>query len=1020
MVLIFEDENIPGNHQCVLEWISSSNAVPSKQRALVRISSVNLPRGVVMQVSNTLIGIVDNKNIECVFTPVWVLRHLEVDPGDEVSCEQMEDKVRVIGDTLESWPQGVKLKFIEHLNYRHWDEYSPIDSGFALPGEWDAQWPSGMSSDALVSMLPSLLAGVPLSNKGVVAVNALQTTLMFGVEITFSSGPEDDPSLLIFGAGSLRSKLKEGGVKAEQSQSRKGLFTITVPQTASRVTIPSVEDEEDKRETLTSASGRLVGRLRTLIDFSLALAPGYDHKCGQIWGGPRSVAVLGAEGSGKSTVGRALCAQLSQSLPEGYALVRLSARELLSSLSSSSSSSIAAEIADLFNPSDASPASPVVLLSAFVSLCGPAAVEVSANNSNRGDYHFANKRGAVLVIDDVHLLQLAPLVADNREDEVHCSASLWAELKALSASSVVKAARVAHSLGCLLRALVMSGEVDRELVTSERKGGDPAVVVVVGLSSLPPHQQPSSHQGCPVFETFFSLPRGGEGDRAIILENILRREGCVCVQSGGEDEVDQEVGSITARSVSICRRAASLLAGYCPADITAVAQSAKALAMAEAATGLGLGTGGGRVRVSWGHLLRASSQVEPRVLSLAQTLRDGDSIADAGGVNGGGALLEGQGDVDSLSWDHFAGYSEARTQVITRLLRNMRGKCGISSPPPAGSLQEWAYGGQTTTPGPRSDDTGGGGSGKMAGAAPGAVLYGPSGCGKTHLGRIVCSEARKQGYTHLLASSTDLLSPFYGGSEELVRKLFTSARAAAPCVLFIDDFELLAMRRGAAGDGGPGGSTESEVAGRVLSTFLNELDGVSEGAGRGPEEEHEEEGEERRIVVVLVAVPTLACLDEALIRPGRLHLHICLDYPSLSDAASIMSTRLRRTPLCPGALPAPSGENQDQEEGWIREVCRELMERKCGTGAERGRMATVSDVLQLCEKGVRLAIHEQVALLEEENKCGAGNHDSPAALERTLLTREHLMLSLPPLAQAKKVKEEKPPPAPFIFNNPAL
>ena len=120
--------------------------------------------------------------------------------------------------------------------------------------------------------------------------------------------------------------------------------------------------------------------------------------------------------------------------------------------------------------------------------------------------------------------------------------------------------------------------------------------------------------------------------------------------------------------------------------------------------------------------------------------------------------------------------------------------------------------------------------------------------------------------------------------------MFSAARQAAPCLLFIDDFDVLSARRGGVhGGSGEGGGGDSDVAGRVLSTFLNELDGVHQGAG-------EEVDEKDSRVIVVVAVPSLSSLDEALLRPGRLQLHIELPYLTLEETVTLLKRRLERIP----------------------------------------------------------------------------------------------------------------------------
>lgn len=1011
MVFLYEEEEL-SNYLCRLASKVAKDEGTRRHRALVRLYTEEVSPGVVLQTIGAPVMVLENvADAASIFAPVWVLRHLKVVPGDEVKCEQVplnEENVRRIGSQDSGVPDKIRLVYREHVNYRHWDEYSPLDAGVSIPGEWDSKWPLGLSSDVLSVMTPSLLAGVPLCHGAVVAFDVLQTLVMFEVDIVGVGGPS---VVWMIGSEYLRASTADSnhdihnndtGTLGIEKKKANRLFLIEVPK-------KSEDDNEDAglskgqgnagteattagteaaaaKAHLTPSGQLLLQKLTVLATSALPSVSPDAAAPAKRWSGPRSAVVCGPQGAGKSFLGEVLFSSLC-SLP-GCTVLRLRARDLLAHLSSSSRPG--ATDAEIESQTDAEAEtgdgeySLDALLASFTALCGPSLSTTSAAPAPARGIH----RPTVVVIDDVHLLQLAPLVASNREDELACRSVYWAELKALNStgSGVFPVARVAHCLRRLLHVLSLSGRSQCPGAThASRASGEDQEnqrpLVVIGLSSLPPHQQPRSHQGCPVFETAFSVPRGDARDRAVILRYALQREQCSVGTDGGEG---LEAGGVS--------RAAGLLSGYSPADIVTVARHAKALALAASTAPTPVpraGTSAQVLHVPWGVLMQAVSQVTPAALTQGV---DGDDNEGASQSQSRSRWDAGNG--DALSWDDFAGYQQAKSLVLTRLLRVSEERA-----PARGSLQAWVQGGV---------------AGK--GGSAGAVLHGPSGCGKTHLGRVVCSEARKLGYNHLVSSGTSLLSPYYGGSEERVRNLFVSARAAAPCVLFIDDFEVLAMRRGGAtgtdggGDGssGGGGGTESDVAGRVLSTFLNELDGVSAGPGTGGELEDEAAGAgagASRRVVVIVAVPDLSCLDEALIRPGRLHLHILLDYPNLQEAAAVMRARLRGTPLAPGALQEEGGVGA----GWIVDVCRHLLECKIGSGSSRWRLATVSDVLQLCDVAVRAAIREQVAAY------GEGGDEREGALRQAVLTKEHLLQSHPPLETHERVARDEKESKPFVF-----
>ncbi|KAJ2817506.1 Peroxisome biosynthesis protein pex1, partial [Coemansia furcata] len=124
----------------------------------------------------------------------------------------------------------------------------------------------------------------------------------------------------------------------------------------------------------------------------------------------------------------------------------------------------------------------------------------------------------------------------------------------------------------------------------------------------------------------------------------------------------------------------------------------------------------------------------------------------------------------------------------------------------------------------------------------GVLLYGFPGCGKTLLASAV---ARECGLSFVATKGPELLSKYIGSSEQAVRDLFRRAAAAAPCVLFFDEFDAIAPRRGHDNTG---------VTDRVVNQFLTEMDGAEGLAG----------------VYVLAATSRPDLIDPALLRPGRL------------------------------------------------------------------------------------------------------------------------------------------------------
>jgi transitional endoplasmic reticulum ATPase len=124
----------------------------------------------------------------------------------------------------------------------------------------------------------------------------------------------------------------------------------------------------------------------------------------------------------------------------------------------------------------------------------------------------------------------------------------------------------------------------------------------------------------------------------------------------------------------------------------------------------------------------------------------------------------------------------------------------------------------------------------------GIFLYGPPGCGKTLIAKAVASESEAN---FISVNGPELLSKWVGESEKAVREIFRKARQVAPVVVFFDELDSLATRRGL---GGSSGVTE-----RVVNQLLTEMDGI----------------EDLKDVVIMGASNRPDMVDPALLRPGR-------------------------------------------------------------------------------------------------------------------------------------------------------
>jgi len=155
--------------------------------------------------------------------------------------------------------------------------------------------------------------------------------------------------------------------------------------------------------------------------------------------------------------------------------------------------------------------------------------------------------------------------------------------------------------------------------------------------------------------------------------------------------------------------------------------------------------------------------------------------------------------------------------------------------------------------------------------AKGFLLYGPPGTGKTLLAKAVAREAQAN---FIATKSSDLLSKWYGESEQQIARLFARARQVAPCVIFIDELDSLVPARG-------GGLGEPQVTERVVNTILAEMDGL----------------EELQSVVVIGATNRPNLLDPALLRPGRFDELIYVSVPDEAGRRRILRIQTGKMPL---------------------------------------------------------------------------------------------------------------------------
>ncbi len=231
----------------------------------------------------------------------------------------------------------------------------------------------------------------------------------------------------------------------------------------------------------------------------------------------------------------------------------------------------------------------------------------------------------------------------------------------------------------------------------------------------------------------------------------------------------------------------------------------------------------------------------------------------------------------------------------------------------------------------------------------GVLLHGPPGTGKTLLARAVAYETDANFIT---ISGPEIMSKFYGQSEENLRKVFEEAKENAPSIIFIDELDSIAPKRG---------EVTGEVERRVVAQLLSLMDGLE---GRGE-------------VIVIGATNRVNDIDSALRRPGRFDREIEIGVPNVDGRLEILLIHTRGIPL-----------KKDVN-------LREIAEKTHGfVGADVESLAKEAAMLAIREILPKLDLDEPIPAeilndikISSENLHDALTNIEPSALREVLITR---------------------------------
>ncbi len=202
----------------------------------------------------------------------------------------------------------------------------------------------------------------------------------------------------------------------------------------------------------------------------------------------------------------------------------------------------------------------------------------------------------------------------------------------------------------------------------------------------------------------------------------------------------------------------------------------------------------------------------------------------------------------------------------------------------------------------------------------GVLLYGPQGTGKTLLAKAVATESEAN---FISIKGPEIMSKWVGESEKAIREIFKKARQSSPCIVFLDEIDSIAPRRGA--------NTNSGVTDRIVNQLLTSMDGMDALEG----------------VVVIAATNRPDIVDPALLRPGRFDRLIYIGPPDEESRFKILKIHTSKMPLENVDLWEIARSTQNYTGADLENLCREAGMAAIRDGSEKVRMKHFREALKV-------------------------------------------------------------------------
>ena len=234
----------------------------------------------------------------------------------------------------------------------------------------------------------------------------------------------------------------------------------------------------------------------------------------------------------------------------------------------------------------------------------------------------------------------------------------------------------------------------------------------------------------------------------------------------------------------------------------------------------------------------------------------------------------------------------------------------------------------------------------------GVILVGPPGTGKTLLGKAVAGEAKVPFFS---ISGSDFVEMFVGVGASRVRDLFAEAKKNAPCIVFIDEIDAVARRRGT---GMGGGHDERE---QTLNQLLVEMDGFAANQG----------------IIVMAATNRVDILDPAIMRPGRFDRKVYVGRPDVRARREILTVHTKNKPL---------GDDVDLDQiaqttsGFAGADLENLMNESAIAAAKEGRAYIVQEDIRKSFIKVGIGTEKRSRVVQEKERKITAYHEAGHAI----------------------------------------